>query len=368
MKSSRNTQSPSKSDIGASNAASRVLPRLRSVTEQLKSEENGLTTFLQRCNARNFSVKVRGNDIGKEPTIKVKGSEYILTLEPIAEGTAKSDINSVNPKANDHKSLDGVHPDTKMMLHGTDSHTRDLSVESIDYESTILKGAIARPSPGEAEQTINEAVKIKPTQVNSAYQKTIDFKTATEKTANTEQAPKPIEVELAHVNATNPQVSQIEPGKVDVAKIKLLDTKTDHEHTESHNSDQWGGCPSADTAQEVKTNAWGKPIKPDPTRNKEGAVVGGAARPLGADNKGRVIMEKMGWSKGTGLGKQMSGILEPIAHKVKNTKTGLRTADEKGREAVLSPASENTPTSTSGQSFVPISYSRYLLTEPRSYS
>lgn len=60
------------------------------------------------------------------------------------------------------------------------------------------------------------------------------------------------------------------------------------------------------------------------TRYRDGEVVGGSAPELGETNKGRTMLEKMGWSKGTGLGAlDNKGILEPVTHVVKNSKAGL---------------------------------------------
>ncbi|EED14164.1 R3H and G-patch domain protein, putative [Talaromyces stipitatus ATCC 10500] len=56
----------------------------------------------------------------------------------------------------------------------------------------------------------------------------------------------------------------------------------------------------------------------------EGEVVGGSAPEIGAENKGRAMLEKMGWSSGTALGAlNNKGILQPVAHVVKNTRAGL---------------------------------------------
>ena len=56
----------------------------------------------------------------------------------------------------------------------------------------------------------------------------------------------------------------------------------------------------------------------------DGEVVGAAAPELAADNKGRGMLEKMGWSHGMALGAVTNkGILQPITHVVKNTKAGL---------------------------------------------
>ncbi|KAF2257553.1 hypothetical protein CC78DRAFT_538439, partial [Lojkania enalia] len=57
---------------------------------------------------------------------------------------------------------------------------------------------------------------------------------------------------------------------------------------------------------------------------KEGDVVGASAPELGPENRGRAILEKMGWMKGTALGAlDNKGILQPIAHTVKTSKAGL---------------------------------------------
>jgi hypothetical protein len=57
---------------------------------------------------------------------------------------------------------------------------------------------------------------------------------------------------------------------------------------------------------------------------REGEVVGASAPELGEDNKGRAMLEKMGWSSGMGLGSMDNkGILQPVAQVVKRTKAGL---------------------------------------------
>lgn len=57
---------------------------------------------------------------------------------------------------------------------------------------------------------------------------------------------------------------------------------------------------------------------------KDGEVVGGSAPELGQNNKGRALLEKMGWSTGMALGAtDNKGILQPVAHVVKRTKAGL---------------------------------------------
>ena len=57
---------------------------------------------------------------------------------------------------------------------------------------------------------------------------------------------------------------------------------------------------------------------------RDGEVVGATAPELGAENKGRAMLEKMGWSTGTALGASNNkGILQPVAHVVKTGKAGL---------------------------------------------
>ena len=56
----------------------------------------------------------------------------------------------------------------------------------------------------------------------------------------------------------------------------------------------------------------------------DGEVVGAAAPEIGIENRGRAMLEKMGWSKGTALGAlNNKGMLQPVTHIVKTTKAGL---------------------------------------------
>ena len=56
----------------------------------------------------------------------------------------------------------------------------------------------------------------------------------------------------------------------------------------------------------------------------DGEIVGASAPELGVENRGRAMLEKMGWSNGTGLGTPSNkGILAPVPHVVKNSRTGL---------------------------------------------
>lgn len=57
---------------------------------------------------------------------------------------------------------------------------------------------------------------------------------------------------------------------------------------------------------------------------QEGEIVGAAAPELGSGNRGRAMLEKMGWSSGTALGTDDNkGILQPVAQTMKKSKAGL---------------------------------------------
>ncbi|KAL8898358.1 MAG: hypothetical protein Q9207_006742 [Kuettlingeria erythrocarpa] len=57
---------------------------------------------------------------------------------------------------------------------------------------------------------------------------------------------------------------------------------------------------------------------------QDGEVVGAAAPEIGEENRGRAMLEKMGWSRGMGLGAlNNKGMLQPVAHTVKISKAGL---------------------------------------------
>ncbi|KAI9670108.1 MAG: hypothetical protein M1829_004836 [Trizodia sp. TS-e1964] len=57
---------------------------------------------------------------------------------------------------------------------------------------------------------------------------------------------------------------------------------------------------------------------------QDGDVVGGLAPEIGSENRGRAMLEKMGWSTGTALGAlDNKGILQPVLHVVKTSKAGL---------------------------------------------
>ncbi|KAK2612233.1 squalene synthetase-like protein [Conoideocrella luteorostrata] len=57
---------------------------------------------------------------------------------------------------------------------------------------------------------------------------------------------------------------------------------------------------------------------------REGEIVGAAAPELGLENRGRAMLEKMGWCRGTALGATNNkGILLPVTHAMKKSKAGL---------------------------------------------
>lgn len=57
---------------------------------------------------------------------------------------------------------------------------------------------------------------------------------------------------------------------------------------------------------------------------REGEIVGGSVPEIGQENKGRNMLEKMGWSKGMSLGaSDNNGILEPVTQVMKRSKAGL---------------------------------------------
>ncbi|KAK6345083.1 hypothetical protein TWF718_007017 [Orbilia javanica] len=59
------------------------------------------------------------------------------------------------------------------------------------------------------------------------------------------------------------------------------------------------------------------------THNKDGMIVGTGAAELSQGNKGYDMLAKMGWTTGTGLGSNRTGILDPVQAIVKNSRAGL---------------------------------------------
>jgi len=57
---------------------------------------------------------------------------------------------------------------------------------------------------------------------------------------------------------------------------------------------------------------------------RDGEIAGASIPELSQENKGRAMLEKMGWAKGMALGStENKGILEPVAQVVKRSKAGL---------------------------------------------
>ncbi|KAI5466532.1 hypothetical protein BGZ63DRAFT_376454 [Mariannaea sp. PMI_226] len=70
--------------------------------------------------------------------------------------------------------------------------------------------------------------------------------------------------------------------------------------------------------------------RPQPPRGnqaatyRDGEIIGAAAPELGIENRGRAMLEKMGWSSGTALGAiDNKGILQPVIQTMKRSKAGL---------------------------------------------
>jgi len=59
-------------------------------------------------------------------------------------------------------------------------------------------------------------------------------------------------------------------------------------------------------------------------KHRDGDVVGVGAAEIGLENRGRAMLEKMGWSTGSGLGAVGNkGIVVPVAAIVKTSRAGL---------------------------------------------
>lgn len=58
---------------------------------------------------------------------------------------------------------------------------------------------------------------------------------------------------------------------------------------------------------------------------RDGEVVGAAAPEISQENRGRSMLEKMGWSTGTALGalNNSRGLVQPVAQVVKTSRSGL---------------------------------------------
>ena len=59
-------------------------------------------------------------------------------------------------------------------------------------------------------------------------------------------------------------------------------------------------------------------------KHRDGDIVGGDAEEIGSDNRGRVMLEKLGWRSGMGLGAEGMGMKLPVFAVVKAGKSGLQ--------------------------------------------
>jgi G-patch domain/R3H domain len=59
-------------------------------------------------------------------------------------------------------------------------------------------------------------------------------------------------------------------------------------------------------------------------KHKDGDIVGGDAKEISSDNRGRVMLEKLGWRSGMGLGAEGLGMKLPVFAVVKSGKSGLQ--------------------------------------------
>lgn len=81
----------------------------------------------------------------------------------------------------------------------------------------------------------------------------------------------------------------------------------------------WGSDATKPTKPKAKRGAVGGAVS-----YMDGDVVGASAPEIGVENRGRAMLEKMGWSSGTALGASNNkGILQPVAHVVKTSRAGL---------------------------------------------
>ncbi|KAK3731469.1 hypothetical protein QZH41_013644 [Actinostola sp. cb2023] len=68
--------------------------------------------------------------------------------------------------------------------------------------------------------------------------------------------------------------------------------------------------------------------------NQPDAAPASVHRPIGYDNKGRKMMENMGWKDGEGLGKESSGLKEPVVATIHEKSRGLGSGVTRSIDAV----------------------------------
>ena len=59
-------------------------------------------------------------------------------------------------------------------------------------------------------------------------------------------------------------------------------------------------------------------------KHRDGDIVGGDAKEISSDNRGRMMLEKLGWRSGMGLGVEGEGMKLPVFAVVKANKSGLQ--------------------------------------------
>lgn len=72
-----------------------------------------------------------------------------------------------------------------------------------------------------------------------------------------------------------------------------------------------------------RKNRKNAPDKSKSTKPAEGTIVGGKSAPIDEDNVGNQMLQKMGWTPGTGLGRDSTGIVNHIPAVVKTKRNGI---------------------------------------------
>lgn len=84
-----------------------------------------------------------------------------------------------------------------------------------------------------------------------------------------------------------------------------------------------GKKPKGGAIPKMQRGGKGRGADTSGTGLKHGEVVGGGAKEIGRENFGHKLMEKMGWQKGTALGKDGSGMLTPVEQTMRVGRSGL---------------------------------------------
>lgn len=84
-----------------------------------------------------------------------------------------------------------------------------------------------------------------------------------------------------------------------------------------------GKKPKGGAIPKAQRGGKGRGADTSSTGLRHGEVVGGGAKEIGRENFGHRLMEKMGWQKGTALGKEGSGMLTPVEQIMRTGRSGL---------------------------------------------